>query len=71
MQSKMVFRICEAISCSSSYVREFDVIVHKKVFSFYNLIKFLVILYIKSLANLVVEVGTKPGSERWLGARLQ
>ena len=29
-----------------------------KLFSFYNLIKFLAILYPTSLANLVVEVGT-------------
>ena len=30
MQSKMVFKICEEISCSSFYVKEFDVIVHNK-----------------------------------------
>ena len=57
----MVFTICEGISCSSFYViyvKEFDVIVHK-VFSLYNPIKFLAILYLKSPANLVVEVGTK------------
>ena len=60
MQSKMVIKICEGISCSSSYVKEFDVIVHKKkAFSLYNPIKFLVILYPKSRANLVVEVGTR------------
>ena len=29
---KMVFKICEGISCSSFYVKEFDVIVHKKYF---------------------------------------
>ena len=27
MQSKMVFKICEGILCSSFYVKEFDVIV--------------------------------------------
>ena len=32
MQSKMVFKICEGISCSSFYVKEFDAIVHKKYF---------------------------------------
>ena len=58
MQSKMVFEICDGISCSLFYVKEFDVIVHKKVFSLYEPIKFLAILYPKSLANLVVEVGT-------------
>ena len=58
MQSKMVFNICKGKSCSSFYVKEFDVIVHKKVFSLYDPIKFLAILYPKSLANLVVEVET-------------
>ena len=55
----MVFKICEGISCSSFYVKHFDAIVHKKVVSLYNPIKFLVILYPKSLANLVVDVGTR------------
>ena len=59
MQTKMVFKICEGILCSSFYVKEFDVIVHEKVFSFYDPIKCLSILYPKSLANLVVEVGTR------------
>ena len=31
----------------------------KKVFSLYNPIKFLAILYLKSLVNLVVEEGTR------------
>ena len=53
----MVFKICEGIPCSSFYVKEFDVIV--QVFSFYNPIKFLAILYPKSPTNLVVEVGIK------------
>ena len=57
MQSKIVFKICEGISCSSLYVKEFDVIVHKKYL--YNPIKFLAILYPKSLANLVAEMGTR------------
>ena len=57
MQSKMVFKICEGTLCSF-YVEEFDVIVHKKLFSLYNPIKFLPILYPKSLVNLVVKVGT-------------
>ena len=57
MRSKMVFKICEGISCSSFCVQEFDVTVHKKYI--YNPIKFLAILYPKSLANRVVEVGTR------------
>ena len=44
--------------CSSFYVKEFDVIVHK-IISLYNPINFLAILYATSLANLVVEVGTR------------
>ena len=52
----MVFKICEGMSCSSFNVEEFDIIVHKKVFSLYSPIKFLAILYPKSLANLVVNV---------------
>ena len=54
----MVFKICEGISCSSFYVKEFDVIDHKTYFFLYNHIEVLAILYLKSLANLVVEVGT-------------
>ena len=41
----MEFKICEGISCSSFYVKEYDVIVHKEEFSLYNSIKFLAILY--------------------------
>ena len=59
MQSKMVFKIWKEISCSSFHVKEFDVIVHKKVFSLYSPIKFLAILYLKSRVNLVVEEGTR------------
>ena len=29
---KMVFKMCEGISCSSFSVKELDVIVHKKIF---------------------------------------
>ena len=36
----MIFKICEGISCSSFYIKEFDAIVHKKVFFLYNPIKF-------------------------------
>ena len=54
----MVFKIYEGISCSSFYDKECDVIVHNKIFFLYNPIKFLAILYPKSLVNLVVEVGT-------------
>ena len=43
----MVFQICEGISYSYFYVKEFDVIVHKKAFSLYDTIKFLAILYPK------------------------
>ena len=63
MQSKMVFNIYEGMSCSSFYVMEFDVIVHRKSISLYKPIKCLVILYPKSLANVMVEVGTKRGHQ--------
>ena len=53
----MVFKICDGISCSSSYVKEFDVIVHKKYFP--RITKCLAILYPKSRANLVVDVVTR------------
>ena len=56
MQSKMVFKICEGILCS---MLSNLMLLCTKVFSFYNPIKFFVILYTKSLANLVVEVGTR------------
>ena len=53
--------MCEEISCSSFYAKEFDVIV--QVFSLYGPIKFFAILYPKSLANLVVEVGTRHNNQ--------
>ena len=38
---KMVLKMCdEGISCSSFFVKELDVIVHKKIFSLYNHVKF-------------------------------
>ena len=40
MQSKMVFKICEGISCSSIYVKEFDVNVHKKYFPYVTILNF-------------------------------
>ena len=40
MQSKMVFKICEGILCSSFYVKEFNVIVHKKYFPCITLLNF-------------------------------
>ena len=44
--SKMVFKICEGISCSSFYVKEFEVTFYKKkkkkVYPLYNPIKFFV-----------------------------
>ena len=55
----MVFTICEGISCSPFYVKEFDVIVHKIYSPCITLFKILAILYPKSLAELVVEVGTR------------
>ena len=54
----MVFKICEGIPCSSFSVKELDVIVHKKYF-LVQLYLILAILYPTSLANLVVEVGTR------------
>ena len=53
-QTKTVLKIFEGICCSSFYVKEFYVIVHKKYF-----LIFFAILYPTSLANLVVEVGTR------------
>ena len=50
----MVFKICEGISCSSFSVKELDVIVHKKYFPYITMFHFG-----HSLANLVVEVGTR------------
>ena len=58
MQSKMVFKICERLSYSSFSVKELDVIVHKNHFLI-SPYSFLAILYTTSLANLVVEVGTR------------
>ena len=55
----MIFKICEGISCFSFYVKEFDVIVHKTYFFLYNHIEVLTILYLKSLANPVVEVRSR------------
>ena len=59
IQSNMVFKICDGISCSSFYVEEFDVIIHKKKSSLYKPIKLLSILHPKPQANLVVGVGTR------------
>ena len=50
----MVFKICEGISCSSFFVKEFDVIVYKKAFSLYNLIKILAILPLRTRLCYVV-----------------
>ena len=49
----MVFKICEGISCSSFYVKHFDAIVHKKVVSLYNPIKFF--------GHSVPQVTSEPG----------
>ena len=56
---QMVFKIFVRILYSSYYVKKFEVIIHKKVLSLYKPIKFFIILYPKSLANLVVEVETR------------
>ena len=55
MQSKMVFKI----SRSSFYVKEFDVIIHKKSISLHSHINFFAPLYPKSLVNLEVDLGTR------------
>ena len=55
----MVFKICEGISCSSFCVNKLDVIANENYFLLYNSIKFLAILNLASLANRVVEVGTR------------
>ena len=54
----MVYKMCEGISCSPFSVKELDVIVHKKYFPCITLLN-LAILYPTSLANLVVEMGTR------------
>ena len=54
----MVFKICEGILCSSFYIKEFDVIVHKMYLYCITLLHFWW-LYPNSPANLVVEVGTR------------
>ena len=54
----MVFKICEGISCSSFSVQELDVIVHKKYFPYITMLHFGHSVP-ASLANLVVEVGTR------------
>ena len=59
MQSKMVSKICEGKSGSSFCVKEFVVIVHKKIYTLYHPIIFLDILYSKSQAKLMVTVGTR------------
>ena len=64
---KQITEACNP-KCSSRFVREYGVLhsmlrnlmsLFIKVFSLYNPIKFLAILYPKSLANLVVEVGIR------------
>ena len=50
-------QICEGISSSSFCVKKLDINVHEKYFAD-NHIKLLDILYPKSLANLVIEMGT-------------
>ena len=52
MQSKMVFKICEGLSYSSFYVKEFDVIVHKKRLPCITLLNF---------GNSVPEITSEPG----------
>ena len=60
MQSKTVFKICEGIWCSSFYVKEFGVIVHKNYFLVKPYWYFChSVPPATSLANLVLEVGTR------------
>ena len=54
------------MSCSSFYLKEFDVIVQKIFFSLYNPFKVVAILYPKSLGNLVPRVGTRHGHQSLL-----
>ena len=58
MQFQMVLKSCKGISCFSFYVKEFNVAVHKNNFPHTTQLFFFAILHHKSLANLVVEVGT-------------
>ena len=57
-QSKTIFKICDGMWCSSFYAQEFDVIFHNKIISLYNPINFCHFVP-TSLANLVVQVGTR------------
>ena len=66
---KMVFKICEGISCSSFFVKELDVIAHKNYFPCITILNFG-ILYPTSLANLVVEVGTRHSHQILLVSRV-
>ena len=52
MLSKLIFKICEGISCSSFSVKELDVIVHNDFFLIYP--SFLVILYPTLSAHLMM-----------------
>ena len=56
MQSKKLFKSCEGIWCSSFYVKEFDVIIRKKI-SLYNPIIFFYILYPGMLWTKLVVLG--------------
>ena len=66
----MVFKICEGIPCSSFSVKELDVIVHKIYFPNITMLN-LAILYPISLANLVVEVGTRHSHQTLLCSLLE
>ena len=59
MQSKNGLQNLWEISCSSFSVMDLDVTVHKKKYFLIWHYSFLAILYPTSLANLVVEVGTR------------
>ena len=55
MQSKIVFKICEGILCSSFYVKEFDVIVHKNYFPDTYIITLL------NFGHSVPQITSEPG----------
>ena len=58
MQSEMVFKICEGLLCSSYYVKEFDVIVHKKYFPCISLL-----FYHYSVPQITSEPGGWGGNQ--------
>ena len=60
MQSKMCFKTCEGIACSWFYVKEFDVIVHKKYF-----LSITLLCFCHSVPQLTSELGGWGEDKAW------